>query len=259
MTIKEVEKELGISRASIRFYEKKCLLRPDREDNTYRNYSEKDIAVLKKIIVFRKIGLSVADIEALLSGKASLSEKLEKNMIQLKEQIDELNGALKISKEIKNRNENFDSFDEDYWYEEIYREEKMGNKFPDIAKDVLQYEKKLIFEKFDIADSEGKLRYSKKEAVIKAVKLCLLSGIIYCLLGLPFDSTIKGVKGFLYGFTFPFIGIFFGTVFGLPLYFLGKKHSAAARVIRRIGWILYGILIVIAAALLIWLAATGNR
>ena len=49
MTIKEVEKELGLSRVTIRFYEKENLLTPQRNGNAYREYSEEDIAVLKKI------------------------------------------------------------------------------------------------------------------------------------------------------------------------------------------------------------------
>lgn len=59
MTIKEVEQELGIPRANIRFYEKKNLLHPERGENTYREYSEEDVATLKKIIILRKIGISV--------------------------------------------------------------------------------------------------------------------------------------------------------------------------------------------------------
>ena len=59
MTIKEVEQELGIPRANIRFYEKKNLLHPERGENTYREYSEEDVATLKKIIILRKIGKRV--------------------------------------------------------------------------------------------------------------------------------------------------------------------------------------------------------
>ena len=52
MTIKEVEKELGLSRVTIHFYEKENLLNPQRSGNAYREYSEEDIAVLKKLLFF---------------------------------------------------------------------------------------------------------------------------------------------------------------------------------------------------------------
>ena len=42
MTMKEIENLSGMSRANIRFYETEGLLRPARDSNGYRNYSEED-------------------------------------------------------------------------------------------------------------------------------------------------------------------------------------------------------------------------
>ena len=39
MTIREVEQQLGMTRANIRFYEKEGLLSPRRESNGYRDSS----------------------------------------------------------------------------------------------------------------------------------------------------------------------------------------------------------------------------
>ena len=50
MTIKEVETLLEIPRASVRFYEKEGLISPTRSSNSYRDYSEEDVANLMKII-----------------------------------------------------------------------------------------------------------------------------------------------------------------------------------------------------------------
>ena len=55
MTIKDVEEQLGIDRANIRFYESKGLIKPARESNGYRDYSNEDIETLKKVIILRKI------------------------------------------------------------------------------------------------------------------------------------------------------------------------------------------------------------
>lgn len=62
MTIKEIEQELGVPRATVRFYEKENLIHPKRSGNSYRAYSEEDVAALKKVIILRKIGLSVQEI-----------------------------------------------------------------------------------------------------------------------------------------------------------------------------------------------------
>ena len=50
MTIQEVEKLAGMTRANIRFYEKEGLITPERnEANNYRAYSDRDVEALSKI------------------------------------------------------------------------------------------------------------------------------------------------------------------------------------------------------------------
>ena len=55
MTIKQLEEQLEISRATIRFYEKEKLINPKRNDNSYREYSEEDLIILKKVIILRSL------------------------------------------------------------------------------------------------------------------------------------------------------------------------------------------------------------
>ncbi|MBQ2800523.1 MAG: MerR family transcriptional regulator [Lachnospiraceae bacterium] len=243
MTIKEVEQELGIPRATIRFYEKEKLISPTRTENDYRDYSREDVTILKKIIVLRKIGISVSDIKELLNGEVSLSELVEKNILQLEEQIKELEGALRISKEMQSKGEEITTFDEDYYLEEIGREEKAGNKFLDITSDILKYEKKVIFEQFDIADNTGNLRYGKVEAFFKSLVLCICMGITMYLI------QDRKVENFIYGFTLPFVYIISHSIVGLPLHFFGKKYPKAAERIRKTG-LNVCVIIVIALAIL---------
>ena len=49
MTIKEVEELSNMTRANIRFYEKEGLITPQRDSNGYRNYTEQDVDILKRI------------------------------------------------------------------------------------------------------------------------------------------------------------------------------------------------------------------
>lgn len=107
MTIKEVEEQLGLSRSTIRFYEKENLLMPKREGNTYREYSEDDIAILKKIIIFRKLGFTVSEIKDFLEENVPLQDLLEKNIQELQNKMNELNGAIKICKKMQSRQEDF--------------------------------------------------------------------------------------------------------------------------------------------------------
>ena len=50
MKIKDVEKQVGISKANIRFYEEEGLIHPARnQENNYREYSEADVEQLQEI------------------------------------------------------------------------------------------------------------------------------------------------------------------------------------------------------------------
>ena len=94
MTIKDVEKQTGLSRSNIRFYEKEKLIDPSRnESNGYRDYSENDVENIKKIAYLRTLGISIEDIRNIISEKVTLKDTLEKQYEVLKSQITDLNKA----------------------------------------------------------------------------------------------------------------------------------------------------------------------
>ena len=67
MNIAEAERRTGLTRANIRFYEKEGLLTPTRGANGYRDYTEDDVQTLRKIMLLRRLRLSVPDIRAIES------------------------------------------------------------------------------------------------------------------------------------------------------------------------------------------------
>ncbi len=64
-TIKQVSKMLNCNANAIRFYEKKGLISPLREENGYRIFTPKDIDQLQFIILYRKLGFSIDAIKRL--------------------------------------------------------------------------------------------------------------------------------------------------------------------------------------------------
>lgn len=74
MNIAEAERRTGLSRANIRFYEKEGLLTPTRGENGYSDYTEDDVQTLRKIMLLRRLRLSVPDIRAIESGEKALPE-----------------------------------------------------------------------------------------------------------------------------------------------------------------------------------------
>ena len=94
MTIKEVEEQTGLSRSNIRFYEKEKLIEPSRNDkNGYREYSERDVEIIKKIAYLRTLEISIEDIRCIISEKVSLIEIIEKQTTTIQIQIEGLNKA----------------------------------------------------------------------------------------------------------------------------------------------------------------------
>ncbi len=94
MTIKEVESLTGLARSNIRFYEKENLFEPARnEKNGYREYSMQDVEDIKKIAYLRTLGISIEEIRAVKTGKATLQQAVERQSQSLEGQIAELGQA----------------------------------------------------------------------------------------------------------------------------------------------------------------------
>ena len=98
LTVSQLAKKFGVSRATVLYYERKGLLQPSfRSENGYRWYAEQQEKSLKQILEYRALGLpvsqlhrlleqhSVANREAILQERFSnLSAEIESLRIQQK-------------------------------------------------------------------------------------------------------------------------------------------------------------------------------
>lgn len=84
MKTNEIEKMLGITKETLRYYEKEQLIKPARNQNGYRNYNEEDIRLLKVILLLRSLEISIDDIKLILNNQLSLNEclKVKKDHIE---------------------------------------------------------------------------------------------------------------------------------------------------------------------------------
>lgn len=88
MLLNEIINEVGMTKRAVKYYEEKGLLSVDKDNNGYRNYSAQDVEILKKISVYRKLGISIKDIQSLLEiGDKSIllriyQEKMQEKVLQ---------------------------------------------------------------------------------------------------------------------------------------------------------------------------------
>lgn len=229
MEIKEVENLLSVSRSNIRFYEKEGLLDPKRGKNNYREYSEADVAMLKKIIICRKLNFSVEEISAMQKGELPLSDAAKENITRLEAEIEKLQGALETAKTLSAEQVTFEDMDEDRYWEMIQRSEADGKAFADICKDYLTFEllvldnmwKYVFFHDF----KKSRNKYGTLAACGILLLICTLRGI---------GKVVIWHEDFWSGFFYPILLFLLASVVFLPLYLLNKKAPKVARVVNTI-------------------------
>lgn len=218
MTIKEVEQYLEVPRATVRFYEKEGLICPERSGNGYRDYSDEDVEKLRKIIVFRKLGMSLPDIEDVLDGAKPLSLAVEENIVNLEKQIEELKGALFVCHKLQEEKEEMETFEVEKYWNVIAEEEKKGNRFLDIAKDMVHFEKMVFLEHFEIADAEGNLAVSVPMAILAVFVMALTCGLVWCIFkGWSRESLLDGISMMIKV-------LIVELVVSIPIFFMSRKN-----------------------------------
>lgn len=95
MNIKEAERQSGVPKQNIRFYEKKGLVNPIRnQENDYREYTEEDIRVLKTIRMLRMLDMPLEEIGKVLDGSREMKAAARQQKERLKEQRERLDAAI---------------------------------------------------------------------------------------------------------------------------------------------------------------------
>ena len=135
MKINELEDLLGVSRSTIRYYEDQGLVTPPRTENGYRDYSYEEARLFQKIMVLRKLGVSVPEIKDLIEDKAELHDVLEQNVDRLRAQQSEIAAAIEMCGELDAEAESFDGIDPPKYLKSIYKAEKNGMRFAE-AKEI---------------------------------------------------------------------------------------------------------------------------
>jgi DNA-binding transcriptional MerR regulator len=102
MNISELARRHGLSRSTLLYYHRIGLLEPSgRLHNDYRCYTERDAARLRRICLYRRTGLPLAEIGALLGRPQKVfATALERQLRELTGQIETLRGRQRLIVEL---------------------------------------------------------------------------------------------------------------------------------------------------------------
>lgn len=132
MKIGEAAKLIGMTASNIRFYEKKGLLEPEREEaSDYRNYSSADVERLKMILVYRKMGISVETISRILKKEITLEDAAEETLEGLCEKKELLEGSIALCKKVLEDRPS-DPLNIDHYLKYVSGEEAKGVRYPQV-------------------------------------------------------------------------------------------------------------------------------
>ncbi|HLS81489.1 MAG TPA: MerR family transcriptional regulator [Steroidobacter sp.] len=99
-TVGRLAKQFGLSRSTLLYYDRIGLLRPSgRSGGNYRLYTEKDVAALSQIALYREAGLALGEIAKIIGGKScnrAATATLEKRLRQINGEIAALRNQQQI-------------------------------------------------------------------------------------------------------------------------------------------------------------------
>ncbi len=100
MTIGDLERCTGMTRANIRYYEQEGLLSPVRRENGYRDYSQEDLDTLLRIKLLRQLDFSLEEIRKLQRGELDFSAAMARRSDQLARDRDQLDIARQVCRDL---------------------------------------------------------------------------------------------------------------------------------------------------------------
>ena len=89
MMIHDVMEKTGLTRKAIEYYIAQGLIAPQTQENGYRAFSAEDVSRIRAIAVYRRLGVSVAEIREILDGDQAkaLSSILVRRRIDAQRQM----------------------------------------------------------------------------------------------------------------------------------------------------------------------------
>ena len=86
MLINEVAKLCNLTKKAVEYYTQQGLICPKVLENGYRDFSKQDVENLKKIALYRRLGLSIFEIKSILADQTKLKSILYKRTLEIEQE-----------------------------------------------------------------------------------------------------------------------------------------------------------------------------
>ena len=86
MLINEAARKCGITKKAVQYYVEQGLVDPKVLENGYRDFSEEDTKVLKRVVLYRKLGLSIREIRCVLEDRGEISGIFYQRELELEQE-----------------------------------------------------------------------------------------------------------------------------------------------------------------------------
>lgn len=97
MKIGELASATGLSRDTLRFYEKRGLLQPRRRDNGYRDYPPEAVQWLCYLRSAQQLGFTLAEIEAGMPLLATPEDAAQELQAALRRKLADIDGMIRLA------------------------------------------------------------------------------------------------------------------------------------------------------------------
>ena len=86
MLIHEIAKRCNITKKAVQYYVEQGLLSPGILKNGYREFTEEDASILKKIVLYRQLNLSISEIKIVLENPGKIKGILHQRTLELEKE-----------------------------------------------------------------------------------------------------------------------------------------------------------------------------
>jgi len=83
LLIHEIAKRCNITKKAVQYYVEQGLLYPEILENGYRKFTEEDASILERIVLYRKLDVSISEIKVILENPDAINSILHQRTLEL--------------------------------------------------------------------------------------------------------------------------------------------------------------------------------